>query len=28
VFGAQQHAAIECLAIPIHAAALSRASSF
>lgn len=28
VFGAQQHAAIERLAIPIHAVALSRASSF
>jgi hypothetical protein len=28
VFGAQQQAAIECLNIPIHAAALARASSF
>ena len=28
VFGAQQQAAIEHLSIPIHAAALTRASSF
>jgi hypothetical protein len=28
VFGAQQQAAIECLSIPIYAAALAKASSF